>query len=192
MRRVTGSPSFWLFCQTRRRRLSHACSPLGRLLCSSSPASSSSPHLHSQMTVMLSRKLWSAAFGCDSRVPVSNARSFLVEQVVNHKFWSPSFAYCQHLCTPSHLTAAAPVHRNMNVAHHDCLPTYCEIISEIRCCNKAAHIRRHRATDKKTKTSNSEVVTALLIQDIQKYPLARRVPQLIETFRRNVKSPFIV
>jgi hypothetical protein len=30
--------------------------------------------------------------------------------------------------------------------------------SEIRCCNKAAHIRRHRATDKKTETSNSEVV----------------------------------
>jgi hypothetical protein len=54
--------------------------------------------------------------------------------------------------------------------------------SEIRCWNKAAHIRRHRATDKKTETSNSEVITALLIQDIQKYPLARRVPQLIGTF----------
>jgi hypothetical protein len=65
--------------------------------------------------------------------------------------------------------------------------------SEIRCCNKAAHmIRRHRATDKKTETSNSEVVIALLIQDIQKYQLARRLLQLIGTFRRNVKSPYVV
>jgi hypothetical protein len=60
------------------------------------------------------------------------------------------------------------------------------------CCNKAAHIRRHRGTDKKTEKSNSEVVAALLMQDIQKDPLAPRVPQLIGTFRRNVKSPFIV
>jgi hypothetical protein len=64
--------------------------------------------------------------------------------------------------------------------------------SEIRCCNKAAHIRRHRATDKKAEKSNSEVVVALRMQDIQEYLLARRVPQLIGTFRRNVKSPFIV
>jgi hypothetical protein len=64
--------------------------------------------------------------------------------------------------------------------------------SEIRCCNKAAHIRRHRATDKKTEKSSSEVVAALLMQDIQQYLLARRVPQLIGTFRKNVKSPFIV
>jgi hypothetical protein len=54
--------------------------------------------------------------------------------------------------------------------------------SEIRCCNKAAHIRRHRASDKRTGKLNSEVVAALLMQDIQQYPLARRVPQLIETF----------
>jgi hypothetical protein len=64
--------------------------------------------------------------------------------------------------------------------------------SESRCCNKAAHIRRHRAIDKKTETSNSEVVTALLIEDIQKYRLALRVPQVIGTFRRKVKSPYIV
>jgi hypothetical protein len=64
--------------------------------------------------------------------------------------------------------------------------------SESRCCNKAAHIRRHIATNKKTETSNSEVVTAVLMQDIQQYPLARIVPQLIGMFRRNAKSPFIV
>jgi hypothetical protein len=50
------------------------------------------------------------------------------------------------------------------------------------CCNKAAHIRRDRATNKKTEKSNCEVVAALLMQDIQQYPLARRVPQLIGTF----------
>jgi hypothetical protein len=66
-------------------------------------------------------------------------------------------------------------------------------LGEIRCCNEAVHIRRHRATDKKTEPSKSEVVTALLLQYIQKYPLARRVPQLIiGTFRRNVKAPYIV
>jgi hypothetical protein len=37
---------------------------------------------------------------------------------------------------------------------------------EIRCCNKAAHIR-HRSTDKKTEASNSEVATALMMPDIQ-------------------------
>jgi hypothetical protein len=59
-------------------------------------------------------------------------------------------------------------------------------LGEIRCCNKAVHIMRHRATDKKTELSSSnKVVTDLLLQDIQ-YPLARRVPQLIGTFRRNV------
>jgi hypothetical protein len=42
-----------------------------------------------------------------------------------------------------------------------------------------------QATDKKTEPSHSEVVTALLLQDIQ-YPLAGGVPQLIGTFRRNV------
>jgi hypothetical protein len=65
-------------------------------------------------------------------------------------------------------------------------------LDEIRCCNEAVHIRRHRATDRKTETLSSEVVTALLMQDIQKYPLARRVPQLIGMFDGNVESPFIV
>jgi hypothetical protein len=41
-------------------------------------------------------------------------------------------------------------------------------VGEIRCCHKAVHIRRHRGTDKKTKPSISEVVPALLLQDIQK------------------------
>jgi hypothetical protein len=59
-------------------------------------------------------------------------------------------------------------------------------------CYKAAHIGRDRADDKETEKSNSEVVAAPLMQDIQQYLLARRVPQLIGTFRRNVKSPFIV
>jgi hypothetical protein len=59
-------------------------------------------------------------------------------------------------------------------------------LGEIRCYKRAVHIRRHRYTDKKTETSNSEVIAALPMQDIQKYPLARRVPQLIGTFRRNV------
>jgi hypothetical protein len=58
-------------------------------------------------------------------------------------------------------------------------------LGEMRCCNEAVHIRRHIATNKKTEPSNSEVVTALLLQDIQ-YPLDQRVPQLIGTFRRNV------
>jgi hypothetical protein len=43
-------------------------------------------------------------------------------------------------------------------------------LGEIRCCNEAVHIRRHRATDKKTEPAKSEVVTALLLQYIQ-YPL---------------------
>jgi hypothetical protein len=43
-------------------------------------------------------------------------------------------------------------------------------LGEIRCCNEAVHIRRHRATDKKTEPSKSEVVTALLLQYIQ-HPL---------------------
>jgi hypothetical protein len=58
-------------------------------------------------------------------------------------------------------------------------------LGEIRCCNEAVHIKRHRATDKKTEPLNTEVVAAHLLQDIE-YPLARRVPQLIGTFRRNV------
>jgi hypothetical protein len=58
-------------------------------------------------------------------------------------------------------------------------------LGEIRCCNKAVHIRRTRATDKKTEPSNSEVIAALLLQNIE-YPLAWRVPQLIGTFRRNI------
>jgi hypothetical protein len=45
--------------------------------------------------------------------------------------------------------------------------------------------------NKKTENSNSEVVAAILMQDIQQYLLVRRVPQLIGTFRRNVKSLFI-
>jgi hypothetical protein len=36
-------------------------------------------------------------------------------------------------------------------------------LGEITCCNEAVHIRGHRATDKKTEPSNSEVVTALLL-----------------------------
>jgi hypothetical protein len=56
-------------------------------------------------------------------------------------------------------------------------------LGEIRCCNEAVHIRRQRATNKKTEPSNSEVVTALLLQDIQ-YLLAPRLPQLIGTYRR--------
>jgi hypothetical protein len=59
-------------------------------------------------------------------------------------------------------------------------------VGETRCCNEAVHIRRHKGTDKKTEPLISEVVTALLLQDIQKYPLARRMPQLIDSFRRNV------
>jgi hypothetical protein len=58
-------------------------------------------------------------------------------------------------------------------------------LGEIRCCNEAVHIRRHRATNKKTEASNSQVVAALLLQDIQ-YPLARRVPLLTGMFERNV------
>jgi hypothetical protein len=58
-------------------------------------------------------------------------------------------------------------------------------LGEIRRCNEAVHKRRHRATDKKTEPSNSEVVTALLLQVIQ-YPLVQSVPQLIGTLRRNV------
>jgi hypothetical protein len=45
-------------------------------------------------------------------------------------------------------------------------------LGEIRCCNEAVHMRRQRATNKKTEPSNSEVVTALPLQDIQ-YLLAR-------------------
>jgi hypothetical protein len=65
---------------------------------------------------------------------------------------------------------------------------------EIRCYNEAVRIKRHRATDKKTEPSDSEVVTnlytALLLQDFL-YLLARRVPRLIGTFNRNVQSSFI-
>jgi hypothetical protein len=43
-------------------------------------------------------------------------------------------------------------------------------LGEIRCCNEAVHIERHRATDKKTEPSKSEVVTTLLLQYIQ-FPL---------------------
>jgi hypothetical protein len=48
-----------------------------------------------------------------------------------------------------------------------------------------------RATDRKAKPSHSEVVTALVLQDIQ-YPLARRVHQFIGACDRNVVSPLIV
>jgi hypothetical protein len=58
-------------------------------------------------------------------------------------------------------------------------------LGEIRCYNEAVHTRRHRASEQKTEPSNSEVVAALLLQNIE-YPLARRVPQLIGTFRRNI------
>jgi hypothetical protein len=59
-------------------------------------------------------------------------------------------------------------------------------LSEIRCCDEAVHTRRHREPDKMTEQSNSEIVASLLLQDIQKYPLVRRVPQEIGTFRMNV------
>jgi hypothetical protein len=51
-------------------------------------------------------------------------------------------------------------------------------LAEIRCCNDAVHLRRQKATNKRTEPSKSEIVTALLLQDIQ-YLLARGLPQLI-------------
>jgi hypothetical protein len=58
-------------------------------------------------------------------------------------------------------------------------------LGEISCCNEAVQVRGRSATDKKTELLNSEVVTALLLQDMQ-YPLDPRVPHFVETFRRNV------
>jgi hypothetical protein len=55
-------------------------------------------------------------------------------------------------------------------------------LGEIRCCNiETVHIKRYKANDKKTEPPDSELITytALLLQDVQKYPPARRVPQLI-------------
>jgi hypothetical protein len=70
---------------------------------------------------------------------------------------------------------------------------FATLSTDAHCRNTALPLHAENfLNEKKTENSNSEVVAALLMQDIQQYLLVRRVPQLMGTFRRNVKPPFIV
>jgi hypothetical protein len=70
----------------------------------------------------------SVALSDDCDFEHSHSRSFLVEELLNHEIFSVSevctSAHCQYLRAPSHMTAAASVQRNTNIAHHDRFPTY--------------------------------------------------------------------